>query len=153
MYKDMDIAERATNLKRLSFQLNVLNSIIKGPYVSGNDMGLADAALFPTLTFCNYMLPEVFGWKQAFTGSKLQAYWEFMQADADASQVQMPHITTHKEAIASWQHTRCLGKRNLVQAMRAPQLAGQEIFVHQGHPSCWGANVSHFVIVVGHQGD
>ena len=87
MYKDMDIAERADKLKRLAFQLNVLSSIIKGPYVSGNDMGLADAALFPTLTFCNFMLPEIFGWKQAFTGSKLQAYWDFMQSDADASQV------------------------------------------------------------------
>ena len=87
MYKDMDITERADKLKRLAFQLNVLSSIIKGPYVSGNDMGLADAALFPTLTFCNFMLPEIFGWKQAFTGSKLQAYWDFMQADADASQV------------------------------------------------------------------
>ena len=87
MYKDMDVAERADKLKRLAFQLNVLSSIIKGPYVSGKDMGLADAALFPTLTFCNFMLPEIFGWKQAFTGSKLQAYWDFMQSDADASQV------------------------------------------------------------------
>ena len=95
MYKDMDIAERASKLERLAFQLNVLDSIIQGPYVSGNDMGLADAALFPTLTFCKFMLPEIFGWKQDFMGSKLQAYWDSMQADADASQVRTPRSSIH----------------------------------------------------------
>ena len=109
MYKDMDIAERADKLKRLAFQLNVLDSIIKGPYVSGNDMGLADAALFPSLTFCNFILPKVFGWKQAFMGSKLQAYWDSMQADADASQVQTPHNTVDMKDPATWQHMPCLG--------------------------------------------
>ena len=114
MYKDMDIAERADKLKRLAFQLNVLSSIIKGPYVSGNDMGLADAALFPTLTFCNFMLPEIFGWKQAFTGSKLQAYWDFMQSDADASQVRRHTQPIIVVGSASWQHTSCSGIRYLV---------------------------------------
>ena len=57
------------------------------PYVSGSSMGLADAALFPTLTFCNFMLPEFFGWKQAFKGKQLQAYWDTMRSDADTAKV------------------------------------------------------------------
>ena len=95
MYRDMDINERESLIKRLAFQLDVLDSIIKGPYVSGSTMGLADATLFPTLTFCNFMLPQFFGWKQAFKGKQLQAYWETMQADTEASQV-LPTLTHHK---------------------------------------------------------
>jgi glutathione S-transferase len=87
MYRDMDIAERAALIKRIAFQLDVLNSLIKGPYVSGSSMGLADAALFPTLTFCNFMLPQFFGWKQAFKGKQLQAYWDTMRNDVDAAKV------------------------------------------------------------------
>ena len=87
MYKDMDISQREGLIKRLAFQLDVLDSIIKGPYVSGSTMGLADAALFPTLTFCNFILPQFFGWKTAFKGKQLQGYWEAMQADTEASQV------------------------------------------------------------------
>ena len=35
MYKEMDIAERAGLLARLAFQLDILDKLIKGPYVSG----------------------------------------------------------------------------------------------------------------------
>lgn len=87
MYRDMEIAERAALMKRLAFQLDVLDSLIKGPYVSGSQMGLADAALFPTLTFCNFILPEFFGWQHDFKGKQLQAYWETMKADDKASKV------------------------------------------------------------------
>ncbi len=92
MYRQMDINEREALIKRLAFQLDVLNSIIKGPYVSGSTMGLADATLFPTLTFCNFMLPQFFGWKPTFMGKQLQAYWETMQSDKEASQVSHPPI-------------------------------------------------------------
>lgn len=101
MYRDMDISEREALIKRLAFQLDVLDSIIKGPYVSGSTMGLADATLFPTLTFCNFMLPQFFGWKQAFKGKQLQAYWETMQADIEASEViPWPQHTEQHESIA-----------------------------------------------------
>lgn len=101
MYRDMDINERESLIKRLAFQLDVLDSIIKGPYVSGSTMGLADATLFPTLTFCNFMLPQFFGWKQAFKGKQLQAYWETMQADTEASQV----IREIEQELTKWKES------------------------------------------------
>ena len=51
-------------------------------------MGLADAALFPTLTFCRFMLGPVFGWKPIFDSRPaLGRYWAAMEGDADAARV------------------------------------------------------------------
>ena len=55
---------------------------------TGDKLGLADAALFPTLTFCRFMLAPFFGWAPIF-GSRpaLGRYWSTMEADEDATRV------------------------------------------------------------------
>lgn len=45
----MDISSRATNVQELSHQLDVLESVVIGPYVLGDTMSAGDAAIFPTL--------------------------------------------------------------------------------------------------------
>ena len=88
MYKDMEIAQRAKNIERIAFQLDVLNKLVKGPYVSGEQMGLADAALFPTLTFVRFILPQFFGWKDIFEQRKaLGQYWATIEADPAGAKV------------------------------------------------------------------
>jgi glutathione S-transferase len=96
MYKEMDIADRAKAIARLAFQWDVLNSIIKGPYVSGDHLGLADAALFPSLVFARAILPSVFGWNDLFAKrEKLGKYWDTMANDSDAAKVSLqPRATT-----------------------------------------------------------
>jgi glutathione S-transferase len=55
-------------------------------------VGLADAALFPTLTFCRFMLEPIFGWKPIFDSRPaLGRYWAAMEADADAARVRVWH--------------------------------------------------------------
>ena len=126
MYRDMEAEQRAQDIAKLAFQLDVLNGLIKGPYVNGvhlmkrchacmipcapgassmhrgnslsteclhatktgNKLGLADAALFPTLTFCRFMLAPFFGWAPIFDSRPaLGRYWATMEADEDASRV------------------------------------------------------------------
>jgi len=88
MYKDMDIAQRAKAIERIAFQLDVLNKLVKGPYVNGDQMGLADAALFPTLTFMRFILPQFFGWQNLFDQRKqLGQYWDTIAADPAGAKV------------------------------------------------------------------
>lgn len=57
---------------------------------AGAKVGLADAALFPTLTFCRFMLEPIFGWKPIFDSRPaLGRYWAAMEADADAARVRV----------------------------------------------------------------
>ncbi len=88
MYKDMEIAQRAKAIERIAFQLDCLNNLVKGPYVSGDQMGLADAALFPTLTFVRFILPQIFGWKDIFEQrQRLGQYWANIESDPAGAKV------------------------------------------------------------------
>ena len=37
--------------------------IFIGPFLVGDEITAADAALFPTMVFCDLILPKYFGWK------------------------------------------------------------------------------------------
>ena len=88
MYKEMEVAQRAKAIERLAFQLDVLNRLVKGPYVSGPPLGLADAALFPTLAFCRFILPQYFGWEDLFAHrQQLGQYWAAIEADPAGAKV------------------------------------------------------------------
>ncbi|CAL8470316.1 g9858 [Coccomyxa elongata] len=88
MYKDMEIAQRAKAIERIAFQLDLLNNLVKGPYVSGDQMGLADAALFPTLTFVRFILPQFFGWKDVFEQrQQLGQYWATIESEPAGAKV------------------------------------------------------------------
>ena len=54
--------ERESKLAELWKQLEVLDRLIVGPYCCGKEICLADFTIFPTLVYCEYFLPTVFGW-------------------------------------------------------------------------------------------
>ena len=61
---------------------------------TGSKEGLADAALFPTLTFCRHILPSIFGWDDLFQSRpNLGKYWSTMEADPHAAKVSCQHHT------------------------------------------------------------
>lgn len=64
--RGMDLKTRAAKLEEVWKQLNFLNESIKGPYICGDKVTLADFTWFPTLIFMEYMLPKVFGWPDVF---------------------------------------------------------------------------------------
>ena len=43
----------------------------------GQTKSSADAAIFPTLIFCDFLLPKYFGWKEAF-GPNLRRMYDAM---------------------------------------------------------------------------
>ena len=87
MYRGpMDRETRATQIKELKRQVKVLDEIagrVEGRYVCGQTKSSADAAIFPTLIFCDFLLPKYFGWKEAF-GPNLRRMYDAMMEDVDA---------------------------------------------------------------------
>ena len=49
LYKPMDMGPRGENVQEMARQLDVLETYITGPYILGEAMCHADAAIFPTL--------------------------------------------------------------------------------------------------------
>ena len=60
--------ERHLKIQELHKQIGILEGIIQGPFVVGTSPTTADAALFPTFVFMNFMLPRFFGWEDVFAG-------------------------------------------------------------------------------------
>lgn len=54
---------RSDAIKEIKRQLDVIDDLLNGtgPYLFGEDVTLADATLFPTMIFANYMLPKMEG--------------------------------------------------------------------------------------------
>jgi glutathione S-transferase len=91
MYRQMDIGQRAKELEQLNFQLDVLEGLAEGPYLVGEELSSADAALFPTFVFMTFILEGIFGWEDVFKGRpKLRAYWDQMNEDVDGKRVRVP---------------------------------------------------------------
>lgn len=100
MYKQMGGAERAEQLARVAFQLDVLEGVVEGPFVAGSEISYADAALFPTFVFFVDILPRHFGWQSVFAERpKLQRWWEAVQADPEATRV----IAEMRTGLESWE--------------------------------------------------
>ena len=88
MYRPLDIAERAKQIADINRQLDVLEGIVVGPHVIGDELSSADAAIFPTLVFMNFMLPRFFKWADVFKGRPhLKSYWECMNEDPAGAKV------------------------------------------------------------------
>jgi diadenosine tetraphosphate (Ap4A) HIT family hydrolase len=73
----------------------------EGIYLCGNDVSLADATLFPTLVFANYMLPK-FGCNPALP-SKLSKY--FYDVRAQDSVFAKVHDEIMNVLVNSWEET------------------------------------------------
>lgn len=89
MYKPMpNPGQRAKQLNDISFQLDVLERLVVGPFVCGEEISYADGALVPTFVFYTWILPRHFGWESVFTSRpKLAAWWEAVSADPEAARV------------------------------------------------------------------
>jgi len=90
------LASRAETVREIVRQLGVMEGLVSesGPYLTGAELSLADATVFPTCIFFAFMLPK-FGYEtDAFFGPKLKRWWE--------------HMTT-SEAVAMRIHAEVLG--------------------------------------------
>mmetsp|Transcript_11327 Transcript_11327/g.20470 ORF Transcript_11327/g.20470 Transcript_11327/m.20470 type:complete len:263 (-) Transcript_11327:218-1006(-) len=88
MYKAMDIDSRADMIRSLNEQLDVLEEIVMGPYITGHFMSTADCALFPTFVFMVFILPKYFGWETVFhRRPKLEAWFNLLCSQAVPAKV------------------------------------------------------------------
>lgn len=96
----MDNPTRAAKIAELHKQLTWLEANVKGPYLAGAALSLADMTWFPTACFCEFMLPRVFGWPAVFREHeafpKLTAWFELLLRDEDFAGVRrdiLEHFT------------------------------------------------------------
>jgi glutathione S-transferase len=87
MYRGpMDRATRAEGIKEIARQMDALEEVCarcEGPFIAGDSPSFADAAVFPTLIFMDFLLPKYFGWKSAFEGRPaLEREYAAMMKDA-----------------------------------------------------------------------
>lgn len=90
LYKGgFEAAQRAETLAELVKQLDVIESTCRcAPYLAGASPSFADAAVFPTMIFVDYIGTTVFGWDSAFNGRpKLAAWYDMMKEDACGARV------------------------------------------------------------------
>jgi len=93
MYRGpMDVKARADQLAEIARQMDVVEGIMSlrtdGPFIAGREPSTADAALFPTYVFIEYILPKHFGWKDVFAGRPRTAeWWEAMRLDTCGARV------------------------------------------------------------------
>jgi glutathione S-transferase len=86
-------ATRQDALLELQSQLHVLEDLVvdEGLYLCGTDVSYADAAIFPTLVFCEYMMPKFEGAAPGFRTTlptKLNNYLHQVRAsDSDFAKV------------------------------------------------------------------
>lgn len=62
-------------------QINIIEDLVdeQSNYLVGNEVSLADAAMFPTTIFFMYILPRHFDWKEEeVLGPKLMKWWNFL---------------------------------------------------------------------------
>ena len=74
-----DRSVRAAKIAELWKQRTWLDEKLKGPYLAGDRLSFADFTWFPTLTFMEYMLPNVFGWDLAKGTPRLEKWYADIQ--------------------------------------------------------------------------
>ena len=75
-------------------------SLRRGPYLCGEDISLADATLYPTMIFCEFMLPQFFGVSQSeYMGPILRQWWSFISDKVDCAKVINKEIS---EPLSEW---------------------------------------------------
>lgn len=93
MYRKFESAEqRANELKTLNYQLDAIEQSMAplslGPFAAGPEITAADGALFPTLLFCDFILPTYFKWTSLWTSRpRLSAWWTAVNNDPEAKRV------------------------------------------------------------------
>ncbi|CEM05689.1 unnamed protein product [Vitrella brassicaformis CCMP3155] len=88
--------DRQAALSELKRQLETVEACVSpdGPYITGSEISLADATLFPTMVFITYILPEQFGWQPAdVLPPKLARWFQWMQANEPSAKRVFDEIT------------------------------------------------------------
>ena len=86
--------DRSAALAELKKQiLCIENTVVKfdtaypslsGNFLCGSEISLADAALYPTMVFCSFILPDFFKWeKNDVFGRRLSKWWDFMSNEVE----------------------------------------------------------------------
>lgn len=102
MYRDIGKEERANRMAELAKQLDVIASLVAkspGPWAAGKEPSFADAALVPTATFMEHILPKYFGWNDVLSKRGMGKWWEAVLAD-DACAAVHQEV---KEALQGWE--------------------------------------------------
>lgn len=103
--------DRKAALTELLRQLKSIDSTVKtfrekrgvtgGSFLCG-DVSLADATLFPTMVFCDFMLPQFFKLpRDRYMGATLSQWWEFMLLEPVAREVRGEML----EALVGWERS------------------------------------------------
>ena len=103
MYKGgMEAGARAAGLAAIAAELDVLDGLVSGgPRVLGEAWSPADACLFPTLVFCDQILPSHFGWEGLWEKRpRLGAHYAHMR-DADPAGVRV--VAEMMGGLAAWE--------------------------------------------------
>ncbi|GHP01387.1 hypothetical protein PPROV_000014300 [Pycnococcus provasolii] len=86
-WRAMDTPTRAAKIAEIHKQLSWLEANLKGPYLAGAAISLADFTWFPTAVFMEFMLPRVFGWPNVFhehdAYPRLTAWFQHLLRDDD----------------------------------------------------------------------
>lgn len=81
----MDRPTRAAKLAEIWKQLTWLEEHVKGPYMAGEELSVADMTWYPTCIFMEFMLPKVFSWPEVFREAehfpKLSAWFSRLSED------------------------------------------------------------------------
>jgi len=81
----MDKATRAAKLAEIWKQLSWLEENLKGPYMVGEQLTIADMTWYPTCVYMEFMLPKVFDWPRIFSEldhfPKLTKWFSRLSAD------------------------------------------------------------------------
>eukprot|EP00884_Botryococcus_braunii_P012251 jgi/Botrbrau1/21026/Bobra.0144s0038.1 len=116
MYRAMPAEERAAKLKQLNEQLAVLEGMVEGPYVLGDVLSGADAAVFPTLVFMDNMLTEYFGWDMWGSRPNLHRYYQTIKADPAGAKV----IKEMEDALLVWKENKRWENLGILEQLKEP---------------------------------
>lgn len=94
-----ELQKQLSNIDQLlaAFKVTYPNLSCCDPYLCGKEISLADATLFPTFVFCDFILPTVFDWKKEDYQCKYFGHW--FTEEVPAAKLVREEIV---EALSEW---------------------------------------------------
>jgi glutathione S-transferase len=90
--------DRSAGLAELKKQLLCIENVVAkfdsmypsltNNFLCGSEISLADAALYPSMVFCMFILPQIFGWEEKdVLGPRLMKWWNFMSNEVEEARI------------------------------------------------------------------
>jgi glutathione S-transferase len=103
-----ELVKQVSNIEGLLRTFDAVHgpNLRKGGYLCGSEISLADATIFPTMVFCQFMLPRFFDVHSPVPGSLLHDWFERLSSsDSSANQVKEEIETALRnwEAAKRWE--------------------------------------------------